>query len=207
MGIYDGLVVPDILKDVTDETMKSSLGGVSQFLNELVLKGKKSEMVNADGVQTIRGDKVLAGNNTLSGNNSLTGDNTFSGDNTFNGDDTHNGSDVFSKKISIAAQYGGWTTDTDGATITFSMLTSNRHKVVLGGNRTLAVSNVSVGQVFIIRLVQDGTGTRTVTWFSGISWPAAVVPTLTTTLNKADFFIFICTGTNTYDGFTVGMNL
>ena len=101
----------------------------------------------------------------------------------------------------------GWYTNTDVATITFSMTTYARHRVVLGGNRTLAVSNVSVGQVFIIKLVQDGAGSRTVTWWGGISWVDAVVPTLTVTLNKADFFIFICTGTNTYDGFTVGMNL
>src|SRR3990167_5876132 len=57
------------------------------------------------------------------------------------------------------------TTDTDGATITFDMTSSNVHRVTLGGNRILAVSNTSVGQFFVIRLIQDGTGTRTVTWF------------------------------------------
>jgi len=44
------------------------------------------------------------------------------------------------------------------------MAASNVHTVVLGGNRTLAVSNTSVGQSFILRLVQDGTGSRTVTF-------------------------------------------
>uniref|UniRef100_A0A6H1ZWA8 Tail protein n=1 Tax=viral metagenome TaxID=1070528 RepID=A0A6H1ZWA8_9ZZZZ len=175
--MFEGMAVPDLLKDVTDETMKSSLSSVSQFLDELILKGKKSVMVNADGDQTINGVK------------SFTGDNIFSG------------------KNKIAAQYGDWTTDTDGATVTFNMAASCRHKVTLGGNRTLAVSSVSTGQVFIIKLIQDGTGSRTVTWFVGISWPSAVVPTLTTTLNKSDFFIFICTGTDTYDGFIVGQNL
>jgi hypothetical protein len=59
MGMYEGLVVPDILKDITDENLKTSLTGVSNFLNELILKGKKSELVNADGAQTINGVKTF----------------------------------------------------------------------------------------------------------------------------------------------------
>lgn len=100
-----------------------------------------------------------------------------------------------------------WVTATDGATVTFDLSQGNLQKVTLGGNRTLALSNVSTGQCFIIKLVQDGTGSRTVTWWSGISWAGGSAPTLTTTANKADVFGFICTGTNTYDGFIVGLNL
>ena len=99
------------------------------------------------------------------------------------------------------------TTDTDGATITFDMNVSNLHTVVLGDNRTLAVSNVAVGQCFIIRLVQDGSGSRTVTWFSTIKWPDNTAPTLTTTLNKTDVFGFLCTSSGNYDGYIVGQNL
>lgn len=97
--------------------------------------------------------------------------------------------------------------DTDGATITFDMNASAKHQVVLGGNRTLAVSNVQVGQCFTINLKQDGTGTRTVTWFSGISWPAGTTPTLTTTINKTDSFGFICIAANTYIGYTLAQNI
>lgn len=105
------------------------------------------------------------------------------------------------------ASAGDITADTDGATITFSMATSNLHTVTLGGNRILAVSNVSVGQCFIIRLVQDGAGSRTVTWFSTIKWAGGSAPTLTTTLNKTDVFGFLCTSSGNYDGFVVGQNL
>jgi hypothetical protein len=97
--------------------------------------------------------------------------------------------------------------NTDGATVTFDLDVSNTHTVTLGGNRTLALSNADVGQKFIIRLVQDGTGSRTVTWFSTIKWPGGVTPTLTTTANKTDVFGFICTSANNYDGFVVGYNL
>ena len=110
-------------------------------------------------------------------------------------------------KPTINGSVQAYTTDDDGATVTFSMATSNVHTVVLGGNRTLAVSNTVTGQPFVLRLVQDGTGSRTVTWFATIKWPNAVVPTLTTTLNKTDVFGFICTGSNTYDGFIIGQAL
>ena len=98
-------------------------------------------------------------------------------------------------------------TASDAATVTFDLSAGPKQVVTLGGNRTLAVSNVLSGHAFVIKLVQDGTGSRTVTWFSTIKWPDNVVPTLTTTLNKSDTFGFIQTGTDTYDGFIVGQNM
>jgi hypothetical protein len=110
-------------------------------------------------------------------------------------------------KPTINASIQNVTTDSDGATVTFSMATSNVHTVVLGGNRTLVVSNTSTGQAFVINLTQDGTGSRTVTWFSTIRWSGGNAPTLTTTLNKRDTFGFICTGSNTFDGYVIGQNI
>ncbi len=98
------------------------------------------------------------------------------------------------------------TTDSDAATITFDLSTS-LHTVTLGGNRTLALSNETVGQTFIIRLVQDATGSRTVTWFTTIKWAGGSAPTLTTTASKTDVFGFICTSAGNYDGFVIGQNL
>lgn len=105
------------------------------------------------------------------------------------------------------AHYGTINADTDGSTITFDMSVSNLHSVTLGGNRILAVSNTNTGQTFSLRLKQDGTGSRTVTWFSGISWVGGSAPTLTTAINKADWYGFICTGAGAYDGFIIGQNI
>lgn len=91
------------------------------------------------------------------------------------------------------------TADTDGATITFNMATSPIHNVTLGGNRTLAVSNVATSQGFVVVLKQDGTGSRTVTWWAGIKWPNATAPTLTITANRYDVFTFLYDGTNYYN--------
>ena len=101
-------------------------------------------------------------------------------------------------------------TETDGATVTFTLTDKTKGKirsVTLGGNRTLAISGETVGQVFMIRLIQDGTGSRTVTWFSTIKWPDNVVPTLTTTASKIDVFGFLVTSAGNYEGFILGQNL
>ena len=97
--------------------------------------------------------------------------------------------------------------NSDGATVTFDLNEANTHTVTLGDNRTLAISNETAGQKFIINLVQDGTGSRTVTWFSTIKWAGGSAPTLTTTANKADSFGFLCTGTDAYYGFVIGQNI
>jgi len=117
--------------------------------------------------------------------------------------------DVFTEQHTATGNHKvlDWNTATDGATVTFDLTTYKKQKVTLGGNRTLALSNVSAGDAFIIALIQDGTGSRTVTWFSTIKWPNGVVPTLSTGANKADVFGFIQTGTNQYYGFLVGDNL
>ena len=99
-------------------------------------------------------------------------------------------------------------TEADAATITFDMDQSNVHMVTLGDNRTLAVSNVDVGQKFLIRLQQDSTGSRTVTWWNDIKWAeGGTEPTLTTTAGKADLFGFLSPSGGYYDGFVVGQNI
>lgn len=97
-----------------------------------------------------------------------------------------------------------WVSDSDGTTITFDLSAGNKHRVTISGSRTLVLSNVSAGQVFIVR-IQQGSGSDTVGWFGGISWAGGSAPTLTTTVGKADLFGFIQTGTNTYDGIVLGL--
>lgn len=117
------------------------------------------------------------------------------------------GAQTFTGAKTMAQTIQTITAATDASTVTFDLSLGNIHTVTLGGNRTLALSNASTGQCFILRLLQDGTGSRTVTWFTTIKWPDATAPTLTTTASKADVFGFICTGSGTYDAFIVGQNL
>lgn len=153
-------------------------------------------ILNADLAGSIAATKITNTAVTLSDTQTISGNKTFSGSNTFSGVTTFAG-----------AVKQTLTSDSDGATVTFDMNVTNLHTVTLGGNRTLALSNTSAGQVFLIRLVQDATGSRTVTWFSTIKWAGGSAPTLTTTANKADTFGFICTSSGNYDGYIVGQNI
>jgi len=80
---------------------------------------------------------------------------------------------------------------------------SNNYTAELGGNRTLAVSNVDAGQKFTIRLTQDATGSREPTWWSGITWLTSdgSEPTLKTGSGEIDYFGFISTSGGYYEGF------
>jgi len=94
-------------------------------------------------------------------------------------------------------------TATDAATITFDLQTgaNRKHRVVLGGNRTLQLTEEMVGQIFIIMLTQDSTGSRTVTWFPAgsdtITMTLATPGVVTTTLDlkTGTPVVFTTTGT------------
>ena len=54
---------------------------------------------------------------------------------------------------------------TDGSTITWNAINSPVAKVTLAGNRTITVSNnLGTGQYISVLVIQDGTGSRTLTW-------------------------------------------
>ena len=93
-------------------------------------------------------------------------------------------------------------------TATLDLSLSNQHYITMpAGNITIALSNDTNNQIFIVSILQDATGSRTVTWFSTIRWAGGSTPTLTTTASKRDTFGFIRTGSGTYDGFIIGQNI
>lgn len=66
---------------------------------------------------------------------------------------------------SWSTRYGSPTTLTDGATVTIDHSLNTLYQVTLGGNRTFAVSNLVTGKPIMLDIIQDSTGSRTVTWF------------------------------------------
>ena len=76
------------------------------------------------------------------------------------------------------------------------MSTQSVCKVTLGGNRTLAApTNGSTGQFASILVIQDGTGSRTITWNAVYEFASDTAPTLTTTASLGDLFTFRYNGT------------
>lgn len=103
--------------------------------------------------------------------------------------------------VSIAKANVQNQTLTDGATITWDTSLGQIATVTLANNRTMAnATNMRVG-TYILKVVQDGTGGRTLTWNTGWKWTAAVAPTLTTAANSVDIFTFYSDGTLMYGSF------
>jgi hypothetical protein len=187
----------------------SATGGDTNIPVNIKPKGSGSvNLVDGNGNENLKTGQTASAVNEVTITNAATGNPpTVSA----TGDDTNIELKLIAKgtgKIREDARYGVITTNSDGATVTFNCATSNIHTVTLGGNRTLALSNDIAGQVLLLHLKQDGTGSRTVTWFSGISWAGGSAPTLTTTINKTDTLgIQVVTAGSAYYGYVVGQNI
>ena len=100
-------------------------------------------------------------------------------------------SDIADDLITSAKLNYAESTLTDQATVTWDASTQDVCKLTLGGNRTLAApTNNTTGQFISILVIQDGTGSRTLTWNAVFEFAEDTAPTLTTTASKGDVFVF-----------------
>jgi hypothetical protein len=97
-------------------------------------------------------------------------------------------------------------------TLTLDLNTAQVFDVSLNANiTTLTINNVpaTASKVvsFTLVLTADGTA-RTVAWPAAFRFPANTAPTITSTLNKRDIFVFFTTDNGTsWNAFTSGQNL
>jgi len=93
-----------------------------------------------------------------------------------------------------------------GGTVTLDCSESSHFLVTLNSNSTLAVSNLSENQPFLVHIKQGTGGSKLVSWFNDIIWAGGSTPTLTTTEGKVDSFGFVKVGSDIY-GYIVGQNI
>lgn len=85
----------------------------------------------------------------------------------------------------------GYVALTDAATVAVDMSTGYNFSVTLGGNRTLGnPSNTKDGQAGVIKIAQDGTGSRTLAYGSNWKFAGGTAPTLTTTASATDLLYY-----------------
>jgi hypothetical protein len=83
------------------------------------------------------------------------------------------------------------------ATVTPTANSGNVFRVTLTGNVTfVAPSSPRPGQVIVLIVQQDATGSRTASWSSSYKFPSGAAPTLTTTANAKDVFSFVYDSTD-----------
>lgn len=85
-----------------------------------------------------------------------------------------------------------------GTSDTIDWGNGNFQKSTLTGNCTYTFTAPSVKGRFQLMLVQDATGSRTVTWPSSVKWPGGTAPTLSTAANAIDIVTLYYDGTDYY---------
>ena len=101
----------------------------------------------------------------------------------------------------------GTATLSDGANISWDLDTEQVAKVTLAGNRTLDnPTNMVDGGTYILRVIQDATGSRTLAYGAGYKWVGGVAPVLTTTANAVDIITFVSDGTSMFGVISQGFS-
>ena len=86
----------------------------------------------------------------------------------------------------------------DGAT-TINWRVGNKHNFTFGAsNETLTFTTPYNSCNLILKIVQDNTGGRTISWPASVKWPGGTPPTLSTGGNKIDIVSFFYDGTYYY---------
>jgi hypothetical protein len=91
-----------------------------------------------------------------------------------------------------------------GTSKTLTWSNGSAQKSTLTGNVTYTFASPQIGGAYVLRLVQDGTGSRTVTWPAAVKWPGGVAPTLSTAAGAIDLINLYYDGTNYYGTSALG---
>jgi hypothetical protein len=76
--------------------------------------------------------------------------------------------------------------------VTLSLASGTVLSYTLTGNCTFTMPTATSGTSFIVKLIQDGTGSRTAT-FTSVKWPSGAAPNITTTASTGvDVLSFVC---------------
>ena len=111
-------------------------------------------------------------------------------------------------RLDLASDYKeGWVNANTGTAYTIDIAAGTLQQLTLTGNCTFTFpAGTIAGRSFTLLLSQDGTGGRTVTWPAAVRWPGGTAPTITSTANRTDKFIFTQDGLGRWLGSNAGQN-
>jgi hypothetical protein len=97
----------------------------------------------------------------------------------------------------VGTGYSPTITITDGATLNWDTSLGQVAQVTLGGNRTFAApTNLVNGGFYSLLIIQDGTGSRTISWNAVFDFAGGTAPTLSTAAGSKDLITWRSDGTN-----------
>ena len=131
----------------------------------------------------------------------ITGSQTITGAKTFTSTVTITGAVAFTSAVNVSGPVNVNTvTLTDAASIVPSFDAGNTFVVTLGGNRTLAApTSANIGQSGSIRVIQDATGGRTLSYNSAYQFVSGSAPVMDTSAGAQSILVFSCRSATTID--------
>ena len=195
-NVVDSTFVDNAIQEVLDDTSPQLGGDLDTNSYNIQFDDAKGIRDDSDNEQLIF-QKNTTAVNYFEMTNAATGNNPAL---SVAGDDTNVGLEVTTKGTGLVkfndAVYNPEATLTDGATINWAVNAEPVAKVTLGGNRTIAApTGGATGQFVSLLVIQDGTGSRTLTWNAVYEFASDTAPTLTTTADLGDLFVFRYNGT------------
>lgn len=170
-----------------------AIGEVVEFIADVTWGNAVAEalatVVDASDVSTLKSTiATLTGTQTLT-NKTLTAPNIGG---TVTGSGTYNTPTIVTPIVKTAYSIG-----TAGATETVNWANGDRQTMTLDENVTITFSNAAAGQTLTLYMLQDGSGTNTITfadtivWQDGITWGTSYY---TTTADKWNVVVIYYTG-------------
>jgi hypothetical protein len=99
------------------------------------------------------------------------------------------------------------TVSASGEALTVKLSEGTVWSITLTKNTTLTFPAPEAGKGFTLRLAQDGTGGRTVTWPASTRWSGGVYPLLSTAKEAVDLVSFVCIDGEHWLGFFDGKSM
>ena len=166
-------------------------GGVGYFFTN----GTSVNTLNAAGFSAITTTQADARYATLSTAQTITGAKTFTSTVPITG------AVAFTSVVNVSGPVNVNTvTLTDAASIALSFDAGNTFVVTLGGNRTLAApTSANIGQSGSIRVIQDSTGGRTLSYNSAYQFVSGSAPVMDTSAGAQSILVFSCRSATTID--------
>lgn len=113
--------------------------------------------------------------------------------------------------VKVLSFNGEYDCGNSGTGLTIDFANGSNQKVTLNNNTTLTITTPAAAGHYQLKVIQDATGSRAVTWagsaYSASRWGgSAAAPSLNTSANGVTIINFFFDGTNLYQtGFRVGM--
>lgn len=178
--------------DSSNAALTHAVGSIVEFIPDVTWADRMYDalatLVDVDDISAINTDIVtLTGTQTLT-NKTLTAPNIGG---TVTGSGTYNTPTIVTPIVKTAYSMG-----TVGATETVSWANGDRQTMTLDENVTITFSNAVAGQTLTLYMLQDGSGTNTITFADTIVWQDATTPTWTTTADKLNVAVIYYDGTS-----------